>query len=68
MSALRMTTLQDANLGITTTVAERLTEMNARHRAERHAAYGALNSLMTGAFLLAVFTATIFVWAAQHHA
>lgn len=57
-------TVQDAGLGITA----RLTEMNARHRAERHAAYGALNSLMTGAFLLAVFTATIFVWAAQHHA
>lgn len=52
--------VQDARLGITA----RLAEMNARHRAERHEAYGALNSLMACAFLLAVFAATIFVWAA----
>lgn len=55
---------QDARLGVSVSVADRLAEMNARHRRERLKTYSAIEELLLGAGLLALLAVVLFVWAA----
>lgn len=59
-----MTTLQDTHLGVTATVAERLADINARHRANRKANYSRIESAVSAVCVLAMLGLMLFVWAA----